>query len=191
MEPLTCQETHRRVHLGRSHTFHPVKSPLPDRKRCGNMLLFSTMDAKGCSHFNKWNILTHFSHPSSHRHTGLNVCALCQLCPSNEWQRSTEWSNSLSWLALILTVPSFNPSIYHISVILSSLCFSHGMCLRLRETPHFWHQHRSEADGSNTRLLIWCHGHCSTWHHYKKRGHIPWHMEPEHICTGGQHPDMT
>lgn len=78
MEPLTCQETHRRVHLGRSHTFHPVKSPLPDRKRCGNMLLFSTMDAKGCSHFNKWNILTHFSHPSSHihTHTGLNVCAL-------------------------------------------------------------------------------------------------------------------
>lgn len=69
-------------YLGKSHTYHPAKSPLPERKRCEKMLLFSTMDAKGCSHFNKWNILTQFGHPSSHILTythktpGLNVCAL-------------------------------------------------------------------------------------------------------------------
>lgn len=156
------------------------------------MLLFSTMDAKGYSHFNKWNILTHLSHLSSHIHTRIQaLMSVLSHTPSNERQRSTEWSNSLSWLALVLAVPSFNPSIYHIPVVLSSFYFSHGMCLRLRETPHFWHQHRSEADGSDTHLLIWaCHGRCSSWHHYKAPmcGYIPWHTEPEHICTGGQHP---
>lgn len=155
------------------------------------MLLFSTKNAKGCSHFNKWNILTHFSHPSSYTHTQ-NIRPQClrslALRPSNEQQRSTEWSNSLSWLAFVLAVPSFNPSIYHIPVVLSSLYFSHGICLRLKETPNFWHQYRSKADGSDTHLIIWaCHGPCSSsWHHYV--AHTPWRTEPEHICTGGQHP---
>lgn len=160
------------------------------------MLLFSTKNAKGCSHFNKWNILTHFSHPSSYIHTHTQHQALMSALscsPSIKWTAEEHRMIQFSFLArFVFAVPSFNPSIYHIPVVLSSLYFSHGMCLRLRETPNFWHQHRSKADGSDTRQLIWaCHGRCSSsWHHYKAPmcGHIPWHTEPEHICTGGQHP---